>query len=67
MRQSEWWWFVFEDGTHVRTYGNRAEAMADMETVARERPTVNVRVDRGTRRQAANGGGHVIVSASTGN
>ena len=64
---SNFWWFVFVNNLHVRTYGTRAEAMADMDAHHAEHPSDAARVDRGTRRSQSFGGGYVTVSPSTGN
>ncbi len=57
---SRFWWFVFVNNVHVRTYGTRGEALADMDRHILENPTDRVHVDRGTRKGATHGGGYYV-------
>lgn len=62
MRQmtNSFWWFVFVNNVHVRTYGTREEALQDMESHCRDNPADRVRVDRGTRKRKPHGGGYFV-------
>jgi hypothetical protein len=66
-RENKFWWFVFVNNVHARTYGTRDEAVQDMDAHHKDHPKDAVRVDRGTRRTEPVGGGYFIVSASAGN
>lgn len=67
MRQSNFWWLVVINGVHVRTYGTRTEAMADMDRHHKKNPSDKIEVNRGVRRTYSHGGGYFVVSPSTGN
>jgi hypothetical protein len=58
--QSKWWWFLFVNDVHVRTYGTRGEALADMDQYIAKNPVDRVRVDRGTFKTIPDGGGYFV-------